>query len=396
MTTEAGQTTISAPQPAFSRRRPELDALRGFFLVWMTLNHLPTPLSEYFNQPFGFVSSAEGFVFLSALLLAMLSIRRARKEPRQMRERIWKRTFRIYGYHLFMLLFAFTVAAKVAAHAHRPALINLLNYYLAHPFSAIVSSLLLIYCPPLLDILPIYIVFMFATPPLLLFAARRGWTWILAGSGAIWLLAQFGLRSWVHDLVIRATHLQIPLQETGAFNLFAWQLIWVLGLWFGASIAEHRLSTPRRLPGSLYLLCTIVCIFFMGVRHEWFGSHLNAQFFGIQLDKWQIGPLRLVNLAAFAVFLYGSRSLVKRLVSIEPFLTLGKASLEVFCAHLFFVFFGLALLQGDASQVHGVHAALLIILTFSGMILVAIREANRQARIRSTKVKSYRPDATGG
>ncbi len=57
------QTATPATRIAPSRRRPELDALRGFFLVWMTLNHLPTRLSDYFNQPFGFVSSAEGFVF---------------------------------------------------------------------------------------------------------------------------------------------------------------------------------------------------------------------------------------------------------------------------------------------------------------------------------------------
>jgi len=32
----------------------------------MTLTHLPT-ISAYVNQPFGFVSGAEGFIFLSAL-----------------------------------------------------------------------------------------------------------------------------------------------------------------------------------------------------------------------------------------------------------------------------------------------------------------------------------------
>jgi hypothetical protein len=386
--------TTSAPPTGFSRRRPELDALRGFFLVWMTINHLPTRLSDYVNQPFGFISSAEGFVFLSALLLAMVSIRRARKEPHQMQQRIWKRTFRIYGYHLFMLLFAFTVAARVAAHAHRPALVNLLNYYLAHPFSAAVSSLLLIYCPPLLDILPIYILFMFATPLLLSFAARRGWRWILAGSGLFWLLAQFGLKAWSHDLLVKVTHLQVPLQETGAFNLFAWQLVWVLGLWFGASIAERKLSMPR-LPRTIYLASGIICVFFMGVRHEWFGPHLIPQTFGMQLDKWQIGPLRLLNLAAFAVFLYGSRRVVKRVISIEPFLTLGKASLEVFCAHLFFVFLGLAMLSGESSQLHGFRAAVLVVITFSGMLLVAIREVHRQHRIRSTRMASIRPGTAG-
>ena len=50
------------------QRRPEIDALRGAFLVWMTLTHLPTHLSDLVNEPFGFVSSAEGFVFLSAHL----------------------------------------------------------------------------------------------------------------------------------------------------------------------------------------------------------------------------------------------------------------------------------------------------------------------------------------
>jgi len=360
----------------------------------MTLNHLPTRLSEYFNQPFGFISSAEGFVFLSALLLAMLSIRRARKEPHQMRQRIWNRTLRIYGYHLFMLLFAFTVAARVAAHAHRPALVNLLNYYLAHPFSAAISSLLLIYCPPLLDILPIYILFMFATPPLLLFAARRGWRWILIGSGSLWLLAQFGLRAWTHELLVRIAHLQVPLQETGAFNLFAWQLIWVLGMWIGASMAERKLTMPR-LHRAIYFAAIVLCVFFIGVRHEWFGAYFTPQSFGMQLDKWQIGPLRLLNLAAFAVFLYGSRSVVKRIITIEPFLTLGKASLEVFCSHLFFVFLGLAMLSGESSQLHGTSAAILVVITFSGMLLVAIREGRRQARMRALRIQSSHAGAAG-
>ncbi len=36
----------------------------------------------------------------------------------------------------------------------------------------------------------------------------------------IWILAQFGLRDVVHNWVVHVTHLRIPLQETGAFNLF--------------------------------------------------------------------------------------------------------------------------------------------------------------------------------
>jgi hypothetical protein len=161
------------------QRRPELDALRGLFLVWMTLTHLPTRMSELVNQPFGFVSSAEGFVFLSAMLVAILYIHRAAEDNEGMRTKLWKRALTIYGYHLIMLAMVFTVVAFFAAHTHRAAIYNLVNFYLAHPATAIIGSLLLIYCPPLLDILPMYVTFLVLTPYILSFAVRRGWNRIL-------------------------------------------------------------------------------------------------------------------------------------------------------------------------------------------------------------------------
>ena len=208
-------------------RRPELDALRGLFLVWMTLTHLPTRFSDFVNSPIGFVSSAEGFVFISALLVGRLYIRDLLVDESGVRVRLWKRSLKIYGYHLLMLAFAFTVAAAIAVHTHKAALVNLLDFYLAHPVVAIVGSVLLLYCPPLLDILPMYVTFLFFTPLALSAAVRFGWRRILFLSGLVWLLAQFGLRDLVHNWIVQVTHLHIPLQETGAFNLFAWQAIWM-------------------------------------------------------------------------------------------------------------------------------------------------------------------------
>jgi hypothetical protein len=172
-----------------SRRMPELDALRGLFLVWMTFTHMPTRFSDFVNQPFGFVSSAEGFVFMSALLVSRVYLRDAPQNESGLWEKLWRRTFKIYGYHLLMLAFAFTVAAAFAARTHRPALYNLLDFYLAHPVVAIIGSVLLIYCPPLLDILPMYVIFLFFTPVALSMSVRYGWKWILAGSGFLWLAA---------------------------------------------------------------------------------------------------------------------------------------------------------------------------------------------------------------
>jgi len=231
-----------------SRRVPELDALRGLFLVWMTFTHMPTRFSDYVNQPFGFVSSAEGFVFMSALLVSRVYLRDAQEDEALLRAKLWRRTLKIYGYHLLMLAFAFTAAAAFAARTHRPALHNLLNFYLVHPVVAAIGSVLLIYCPPLLDILPMYVIFLFLTPLALIVAVRYGWRWVLAGSGLLWIAAQVGLREFAHQVVVDLTHLPIPLQETGAFNLFAWQGVWVIGLWLGAkSLAgEMPLDFHRR------------------------------------------------------------------------------------------------------------------------------------------------------
>jgi hypothetical protein len=365
---------------------PELDALRGLFLVWMTFTHMPTRFSDFVNQPFGFVSSAEGFVFMSALLVSRVYLRDAQQSETALRAKLWRRTLKIYSYHLLLLGFAFTVAAAFAARTHRPALYNLLDFYLAHPAVAIIGSALLIYCPPLLDILPMYVIFLFFTPVALSMSVRYGWKWILAGSGTLWLAAQFGLRESLHSLVVHVTHLQIPLQETGAFNLFAWQGVWIAGLWLGARSMEGEMPLAR-VPGYAIAVCGAICAFFFEVRHGWMGPHLTQQSLGIEVDKWQIGPLRLINLAACLVVCYWLRRYLVRLIDREPFLTLGKASLQVFCAHLFFVFAALALLYGDIPELHGFRAYGMLALTFTGLFLVASREVKMRRMQRMAAVK---------
>jgi hypothetical protein len=373
------------------QRLPELDALRGLFLVWMTLTHLPTRFSDFVNQPFGYISSAEGFVFLSALLIGRLYIRELIENPVGVRMRLWKRSLKLYAYHILLLAFAFTIAASWAVHHHRAAITNLLNFYLNHPGVAIAGSIFLIYCPPLLDILPLYVMFLFLTPLFLSAAVRWGWRTVLAASALIWLGAQFGLRDVVHNWVVHITHLQIPLQETGAFNLFAWQMVWIVGLWLGARSAQH--DVPLKLvPRWGVALSAAVCIFFVAVRHNWLGTHLNEQALGLLLDKWQIGPLRVLNIAAFLIVFYWLRKYVRVVVAREPFLTLGKASLQVFCAHLLFVFGGLALLVGEMEQLTGITAIALLAVTFISLFLVAANEANKKRRAKQAAKKPPAPD----
>ena len=123
-------------------RRLELDAMRGLMLVWITLTHLPTSASKYVNQPFGFISAAEGFIFLSALFTGRIYFRLAEHDGyRAMTRKMWGRTVRLYVYHALLLAFAFLVAVPIASRGNRPGLHNLLNFYFtAGPRQAITEA----------------------------------------------------------------------------------------------------------------------------------------------------------------------------------------------------------------------------------------------------------------
>ena len=367
-------------------RRPELDALRGLFLVWMTLTHLPTRFSDFVNQPIGYVTSAEGFVFLSALLVGRLYVRELLQDEPRVRRQLWKRSLKIYGYHLLLLGFAFTVAAAVAVHTHKVALTNLLDFYLAHPAcgdSGLHPADLL----PAAARHPAHVCHV----PFLYSAIAFGVValWMEEDSGSQrhgWLLAQFGLRDLAHNCHRHRDPSANSAAGDGAFNLFAWQAVWIGGLWLGATSAVGVVPL-RKIPAWGAAVAAAVCLFFVGVRHSWLGPHLTQQAMGMWLDKWQIGPLRVLNLLAFMVVFYWLRKYVLRAVAIEPFLTLGKASLHVYCAHLFFVFAGLALLYGEVEQLHGMMAISLVAVTFAVLILVALNEARKRRRSREAKLR---------
>jgi hypothetical protein len=327
-----------------SQRQPELDALRGLMLILMTLAHLPTQAQIITNQQLGFISEAEGFIFLSAFLTGRIFARMANESgfPTVLK-RLWTRALRLYGYHLFLLGIAFTVVATVAVHIKDPSLEGLLDFYLAHPIHAVCSAVLLVYCPPLLDILPMYIIFLLATPIALYVGSRWNWKLVLIPSGLIWVLAQLGLRATIHASMTQLTGLQIPLNEMGAFDLLAWQFLWAGGLWIGAGRPEsifQALTSKRSVIAGL-----VVAAAFFLLRHP----ILNIQFHGKLwlglIDKWHLGGLRLLDFLALAILFAVSRPWLARWFTISPLLLLGKASLEVFCAHLLFCFAALSFVK---------------------------------------------------
>ncbi len=374
-------------------RSAELDVLRGLLLVLMTITHLPTRFSAYSSQAFGFVSAAEGFVFLSGFVAGMLYWRgMALRGESWMRGRVMARARELYGWHLLLLVFLFTVGAAIGHYAERPLLRNLLSFYFEQPGVALWAAPLLLYQPPLLDILPTYIVMLLLTPLWLGQAQRHGWGRVLLCSVLIWGFAQVGGRALVLDAINFLTGERVPsvpLPAWGYFDDFAWQLLWVLGLWSGHLAARHELAAqlPRR---SLRIAAVLAALTYLA----WYHGVLEAALRSIDLpilargdgplfDKVMLRPLRVLNFIVFAVsiglILPRVSSMIRGLGPAWLGL-MGRASLPVFTTHLFLVLLAFSLVDRDETPLDRVTEAAVLVGVFGTMLVVAWYHQLRRSR----------------
>lgn len=368
----------------------ELDILRGFLLLWMTLTHLPTKASLISNQTFGFVSGAEGFIFLAGFMVGQLEYRIEQRSGRLATLRdLSKRTLRIYVYHCALLAIAFTLVAEFGISFHRLALQNLLSFYLQQPIHAVIAAALLQYRPSLLDILPMYIVFMALTPLARKIAYRWGWDPVIYVSFAVWAVAQFGLRAWIHRNV-NLFGLSVPEASTGAFDSYAWQLLWIVGLGLGTIYADSLIATPEHsagksevgIPGWLLKLSIGVAAVFLVLRYSPLEHWMNPDAYGWLIDKWHLGAARVINFGALAIVLvrYGSR--IAALPFVRPLASLGQASIEVFSVHVLCCIAGDALSKDADPHLPWWQQTLLLGVTISALFLAAHLHQRWNARKR--------------
>jgi hypothetical protein len=350
-----------------SPRLPELDALRGLMLLGMTLTHLPTRASSYAYQPLGFVAWAEGFVFISALLTGRIygSLLQS-KSLRAVVRRLWLRSAKLYAYHVGLLAVAFTGVAAIAVHTQQPALQGLLDFYLAHRAQATISSLFLVYCPPLLDVLPMYIVFLMLTPLILYVAHLCGWKFVITPSALLWLAAQFGVRGAIYGFLVEHVSFSIPLRNLGAFDLYAWQFLWIFGLWVG-SRASTQLLHWLNSRWAVVLACVVAAAFFMLRYQLVFATHpIDEGNTWVLFDKWQLGVLRLLNFLAFGVLFNAVRPYIARRLAWGPLVLIGKSSLETFSIHVLFCFVALSLV-GDGATAPSTYQVAIVTISLLGL-----------------------------
>jgi hypothetical protein len=211
---------------------------------------------------------------------------------------------------------------------------------------------------------------------------------MIGASFVVWLLAQFGMREASYAFLAHHFNVQIPLNEMGAFNLWAWQFMWVMGMWFGVLWAQDDLPVEKWAKRT-WIPAAIVAVLLCVLRYrQIFGLDLTP--YAVFLDKWHFGIIRLLNFSAIAMLLVRFRPIMKA-ISIRPLVLMGQSSLQVFCTHFVFCFIGIAMM-GDAQRLYGWKQAALLLTTFATLYLVArLRERHLEPSPAGAVRKERRP-----
>jgi hypothetical protein len=310
------------------QRFVQIDGLRGLFLVLITVNHLEIFLKKYTYEPFGFISAAEGFVFLSGLVAGLVYTRKLTKYGRErMVDSVVSRSLTIYKYHIGLYLSLFLlllVMQPISAH-WVSFWTERMDFPEGDRFVTFLLGFVLLYLPDGMDILPMYFVFLLLLP-LTIRQFRRGKAVVtLLISFGVWAAAQLGLK----NILIKLIFLGKPMYM-GYFDVFGYQLVFMVGAYIGYCLCTGRIRED--IYGAKFLIPMLcVGLFFFAMRYG---------LIDVSIPQWQrlitkvkVGPLRLVN---FATHVYLIAYLLHKFptwMRWRPLVFLGEHSLQVFSYH---------------------------------------------------------------
>jgi hypothetical protein len=296
-------------------RIDSIDFWRGIALLTIFINHVPDNIfSHVTHKNFGFSDAAEAFVFLSGVSVALAYGSSFLKgETSSGILALGRRAFKVYW---VQVLLSFLVIAIFAATAFLLGNDDLLededrDVVLSHPVRGIVAILGLTHQLDFINILPLYVVFLLAAPVLLLLARRSKWLMLAASValyGAARLLA-LNLPTW-------------PIEGNWFFNPFAWQLLFVMGLFIGLQLKsdQSRVGIPfdaRLFAGSAALLvaAAFVVTSGFGLFHDLWENVRGTG--ALDIHKSDLGLARLVHFLALAYVIHYSG--LTRLVRVTGF-----------------------------------------------------------------------------
>jgi hypothetical protein len=278
-------TSVSQPQsrlttvtpwrydPSIDAKRDlRLDFLRGVAIASMVVNHLES--HSYFNsvtQGHIYASSAEGFVFLSGMVLGLVTRQRIQKiglkgSMKKLLERAWT----LYTTS-FILMATLGLLTIVAPGWTRPC-------FEAAPGSwwqILLAAATFHLAPPVIDILQLYVLCIVASPGMFWLLRRGLWAPLLAVSWSVWSLQQ------LHPYALSFNPLD---RDHPYFSFASWQILYVHGLTAGyyRSQLQHLWARIPKLPLVTVLLTIVI------------GALVTAQY-DLQLGIWPANVSHRVN-----------------------------------------------------------------------------------------------------
>lgn len=363
-----------------------IDGLRGYFLIMMMMVHLTGVqpfLSVFSHHKLGYVEDAQGFVFLSGFVIAIVYGRLLQKTSfTVMRKNLYRRVRHLYFYNFISLLIVFALAYsgfKFADQIHQMAGIG------ENGWQDIIISLLLIDGPIYVDILPMYICFMVFTPFILSALWKNGLLVVISLSVGLWVLAQSGVFSFLANRMTTAFNLTSDggLDMSLYFYRWSWQILFVAGLVGGTLFAQGKLELSRlheRRYEHLFYISLLGILFFALLRIALSGNLGSAASESVYLQsglsRRNFGILRLANFVVDAyalIYLTVAGPTSKHrwiavlgrffhaVLSWRPLVFLGQHSLQVYALHVILVYLVAALVfQFDLSTGPGVADMILI------------------------------------
>jgi hypothetical protein len=203
-------------------RSIEVDFFRGVVLIVIVLDHIPgSALSHLTLHAYALCDSAEVFVFLggyasAAAYMAVLEHRGVSAA----KKRFFRRSWEIYRAYLLTAVFTLLSGALlVLLHLNRPAADESgWALFAQHPLRETFHILVLTHQPYLSSVLPMYVIFALCVPAAVPLARRAPFA-ALTCSVLIWACApQLAALFSANDVA------------NWSFNPFAWQLMFVFGL----------------------------------------------------------------------------------------------------------------------------------------------------------------------
>ncbi|QIL75166.1 OpgC domain-containing protein [Hymenobacter sp. HDW8] len=310
------------------KRIHSLDFFRGIMLILITVDHFLSEkdIVRHFTYEFiGWVTAAEGFVFLSGLTAGIIYTHKLiKKGERYTNEAAKKRAWLIYRNHIAILLFA--LIAVLFGYGLNEYWVNHYSLFAENPFLSIFLGATLLYQPIYLDILPMYAVFILFVPVIIKYF-QKGIVWqLFACSIGLYMFPIFMGSNILNDIT------QIRDINTGFFNLLSWQFLFFLGLFSGFSYYYGK--TNRWLNNKYLLLFSLILFSGLFLIKN---LHVNLDGLDLLFSKNILGPVRLINCLSIVFIIAFVSTKTPRWFSSKPMCYLGRYSLEVYSFHVLLI-----------------------------------------------------------